>query len=163
MPNLWLDHPMAPPREDMKPCWERLTKDNRRKFRAFVESDAAENRFKGVYDADIPRWQRMLHPERYAVRRPGHTGPRGPYDPYGGYLKSWPWMRDLPKRMWIGKGWMLLPEGLVKVTGGCGIPGAEIFEGVGTVKRTRDKKEVTSAAGQNPKESKKRCAPPSCI
>eukprot|EP00747_Dinoflagellata_sp_TGD_P156124 gnl/TRDRNA2_/TRDRNA2_177639_c6_seq9.p1 gnl/TRDRNA2_/TRDRNA2_177639_c6~~gnl/TRDRNA2_/TRDRNA2_177639_c6_seq9.p1 ORF type:complete len:886 (+),score=215.79 gnl/TRDRNA2_/TRDRNA2_177639_c6_seq9:195-2660(+) len=149
LPNLFLSQPTAPPRDEVKLCWERLTKDDRRKLRSFVQSDTAEECFKHVYDGDVPRWQRMLHPERYAIKRPGVTGPRGPQNPIGNSgLKEWPWMRDLPKRMWMGKGWMLLPEGLVLVRGISGIPGTVEWEGLGEVKVSRHQSKVASTAGQ---------------
>eukprot|EP00747_Dinoflagellata_sp_TGD_P156101 gnl/TRDRNA2_/TRDRNA2_177639_c6_seq24.p1 gnl/TRDRNA2_/TRDRNA2_177639_c6~~gnl/TRDRNA2_/TRDRNA2_177639_c6_seq24.p1 ORF type:complete len:740 (+),score=183.97 gnl/TRDRNA2_/TRDRNA2_177639_c6_seq24:771-2990(+) len=149
LPNLFLSQPTAPPRDEVKLCWERLTKDDRRKLRSFVQSDTAEECFKHVYDGDVPRWQRMLHPERYAIKRPGVTGPRGPQNPIGNSgLKEWPWMRDLPKRMWMGKGWMLLPEGLVLVRGISGIPGTVEWEGLGEVKVPRHQGQVASTAGQ---------------
>ena len=47
----------------------------------------------------------------------------------------WPWMRDLPTRLWMGNGWIMEEDGMRKLEPsepGGAMPGVQIFESVGT-------------------------------
>ena len=49
-------------------------------------------------------------------------------------MKMWPWMRDLPISVWVGRGWAFDENGLRRLTstGGSGaMQGVEVFESVG--------------------------------
>ena len=51
-------------------------------------------------------------------------------------MKMWPWMRDLPTRAWAGNGWLLVEDGMMKLSptgGGSAMQGLEIFESIGSV------------------------------
>jgi len=61
-------------------------------------------------------------------------------------MKQWPWMRDLPVRMWVGRGWVQTPEGLRPITTSCPAPGAQIFEGKGQVNVARKKRKFSEHA-----------------
>ena len=47
----------------------------------------------------------------------------------------WPWMRDLPTRLWMGNGWIMEEDGMRKLEPsepGGAMPGIQIFESIGT-------------------------------
>ena len=62
----------------------------------------------------------------------------------------WPWMRDLPTRLWMGNGWIMEEDGMHKLDPsepGGAMPGVQIFESVGTAvdKSQQDGSEVHAA------------------
>ena len=64
--------------------------------------------------------------------------------------KMWPWMRDLPTRLWMGNGWIMEEGGMRKLEPsepGGAMPGVQVFESVGTAvnKSQQDGSDVHAA------------------
>ena len=63
-------------------------------------------------------------------------------------MKMWPWMRDLPTRAWVGNGWLLVEDGMMKLSptgGGSAMQGLEIFESMGSVPEPAETKSSSRA------------------
>ena len=102
-------------------------------------------------------WQQLLHPER--MRQP-------PKQVYSGLKRSaamtpdawkmWPWMRDLPTKIWNGRGWVPTADGdmrnLARLPGGgWGMtPGAGVWEGQGQVPVAGKRRRMEERAGASP-------------
>ena len=66
----------------------------------------------------------------------------------------WPWMRDLPTRAWAGNGWLLVEDGMMKLSptgGGSAMQGLEIFESVGSVPEPGEPKPLESTSQVEPR------------
>ncbi|CAE7471080.1 unnamed protein product [Symbiodinium sp. CCMP2592] len=69
-------------------------------------------------------------------------------------MKMWPWMRDLPTRAWAGNGWLLVEDGMMKLSptgGGSAMQGLEIFESVGSVPELGEQKPLESTSQVEPR------------
>ncbi|CAE7471101.1 ADARB1 [Symbiodinium sp. CCMP2592] len=69
-------------------------------------------------------------------------------------MKMWPWMRDLPTRAWAGNGWLLVEDGMMKLSptgGGSAMQGLEIFESVGSVPEPGEQKPLESTSQVEPR------------
>ncbi|CAE7814300.1 unnamed protein product [Symbiodinium sp. CCMP2456] len=69
-------------------------------------------------------------------------------------MKMWPWMRDLPTRAWAGNGWLLVEDGMMKLSptgGGSAMQGLEIFESVGSVPEPDEAKSPEPPSGAEPR------------
>jgi len=101
---------------------------------------------------------KLLHPERAKVPRKKSDRPRERMLVTPPQFKMWPWMRDLDVRLWIGRGWMLTPEGITRLTETGAAPGTQVFEGFGQLPAVRRKRGLEeqlasgSAAEQGPPE-----------
>ena len=63
-------------------------------------------------------------------------------------MKMWPWMRDLPTRAWAGNGWLLVEDGMMKLSptgGGSAMQGLEVFESMGSVPEPDETKSSSRA------------------
>ena len=103
-------------------------------------------------------WQQLLHPER--------TRKQPPEQVYSGLKRSsamtpdawkmWPWMRDLPTKIWSGRGWVPTADGdmrnLARLPGGgWGMtPGAGVWEGQGQVPVARKRRRLEEPSGASP-------------
>ena len=99
LPNCWISPRAAPNRENLEPCFLKLSKSQRRQFREFVESDEVENIT--LPRCAFQRWHNYLHPE---ARSTDST-------------KSAVWnsangMPGVPGGSWVGSwGFLGFPEG----------------------------------------------------
>ena len=159
MPCLFLDPPVAPIRSELKPCYHRLSKTQKRKFRAWIECMTEESEAKflttGRMNDDIRRlWQAYVHPEKIPITKKTKnvtackTGKpcRKAVD-----TREWPWeIRIEARRLWQG-GWMLKPGGgdvgvqRINTGGDAGY----IFTGVGQVKAPPKKRARPTDAGSS--------------
>jgi len=117
----------APTREDMRACYHRLDRNQQRKFRIFIESGEAERIWSHRKKSDF--WQKLLHPERMPRQIPQRTGPSERMLVTPSCWKQWPWMRDLPVRWWIGRGWELTADGPKRITTSCCAPVLRFSQG----------------------------------
>ena len=99
-------------------------------------------------------WQQLLHPER--TMKP-------PEQVYSGLKRSaamtpdawkmWPWMRDLPTKIWSGRGWVPIADGDMRNLaqlpgGGWGMtPGAGVWKGQGQVPVAGKRRRLEERAG----------------
>ncbi|CAK0872766.1 unnamed protein product [Prorocentrum cordatum] len=133
LPCFYQDQPAAPPRDELTACYHRLTKEQRREFREFIESGQSDHKWQGMFSTRV--WDTMLHPE-LAKRRRLPKGPIKRRLPGPEWNCDLPWFEyELPGWVWKGHGWMLTADyGRRRVTPTCIAPGSEVFEGQGQVK-----------------------------
>lgn len=123
----------APPRGDPpQACYTRMDKQTKREFREFVESGKAEATFRGR--ATKRRLKRLMHPERENMPRKSSGLPRERMLVTPEAMMEYPWMRQLPVRMFIGHGWRYTPErGIEKIPSSVRVPDTKVWYGRGQV------------------------------
>ncbi|CAE7708934.1 unnamed protein product [Symbiodinium sp. CCMP2592] len=119
-------------RDKTTACVQLLSKEQFRELRAFYHENPHHTLF---YDNSDPHSERQpatpAVSKAQADRREGGNQHRA-----AECMKMWPWMRDLPTRAWAGNGWLLVEDGMMKLSptgGGSTMQGLEIFESVGSV------------------------------
>ena len=111
-----------------KPCAQRLGKAQLREFRAFFREQPHHALFKSIAGPQEKASRTKPLSSKPPLGRPA-DGSR--WECY----KMWPWMRDLPTRLWMGNGWIMEEDGMRKLEPsepGGAMPGVQIFESVGT-------------------------------
>eukprot|EP00931_Biecheleriopsis_adriatica_P027775 TRINITY_DN1663_c0_g1_i4.p1 TRINITY_DN1663_c0_g1~~TRINITY_DN1663_c0_g1_i4.p1 ORF type:complete len:890 (-),score=231.02 TRINITY_DN1663_c0_g1_i4:93-2762(-) len=114
--------------QKLKSCFHRLTPCEQRKLKLFWEHNQDHECFKTTHKSEelgpvVPRSRPVVESSLDGVQ---HRGAE--------MMKMWPWMRDLPSRLWAGRGWVHNENGCRKLesAGGCdAIPGVEFWEGKG--------------------------------
>ena len=111
-----------------KPCAQRLGKAQLREFRAFFREQPHHALFKSIAGPQekVSRPKPLL--SKPTLGKPAAGSRWACY-------KMWPWMRDLPTRLWMGNGWIMEEDGMRKLEPsepGGAMPGVQIFESVGT-------------------------------
>ncbi|CAE7813923.1 ADARB1 [Symbiodinium sp. CCMP2456] len=113
-------------------CMQLLGKEQFRELRDFYRENPLHTLF---HDNSSPSSERQT--ETTAGSRPqAHRSSTGNQHRAAECMKMWPWMRDLPTRAWAGNGWLLVEDGMMKLSptgGGSAMQGLEIFESVGSV------------------------------
>ena len=114
------------------PCVQLLGKEQFRELREFYHENPNHVLFHDNSGASSDR-----QTETTAASRPqAHGSSTGNQHRAAECMKMWPWMRDLPTRAWAGNGWLLVEDGMLKLSptgGGSAMQGLEIFESVGSV------------------------------
>ena len=103
-------------------------------------------------------WQQLLHPERTRKQplKQVYSGLKRNAAMTPDAWKMWPWMRDLPTKIWNGRGWVPTADGdmrnLAKLPGrGWGLtPGAGVWEGQGQVPVAGKRRRLQDRAGASP-------------
>ena len=110
------------------PCAQRLGKAQLREFRAFFREQPHHALFKSIAGPQ----EQASRPKPLSSKPPlGRPAGGSRWECY----KMWPWMRDLPTRLWMGNGWIMEEDGMRKLEPsepGGAMPGVQIFESVGT-------------------------------
>ncbi|CAE7194319.1 unnamed protein product, partial [Symbiodinium sp. CCMP2456] len=113
-------------------CVQLLGKEQFRELRDFYRENPHHALFN---DSSHPSSERQT--ETTAGSRPqDHRSSTGNQHRAAECMKMWPWMRDLPTRAWAGNGWLLVEDGMMKLSptgGGSAMQGLEIFESMGSV------------------------------
>ena len=126
-----------------KPCAQRLGKAQLREFRAFFREQPHHALFKSTTSPQ----EKASRPKPLSSKPPlGRPAGGSRWECY----KMWPWMRDLPTRLWMGNGWIMEEDGMRKLEPsepGGAMPGVQIFESVGTAvdESQQDGSEVLAA------------------
>jgi len=114
--NLWLEPRHAPTRNVVhcpKSCYHKLSKQQRKEFRQFIESGQAE---------EHSSLKELLHPELQCdpqVKKPQKRGDQQPKEKrLPAILEFYPWLKNLPVQLWAGRGWKYGPD----PTGVCTLP-----------------------------------------
>eukprot|EP00931_Biecheleriopsis_adriatica_P027778 TRINITY_DN1663_c0_g1_i9.p1 TRINITY_DN1663_c0_g1~~TRINITY_DN1663_c0_g1_i9.p1 ORF type:complete len:877 (-),score=230.09 TRINITY_DN1663_c0_g1_i9:59-2689(-) len=114
--------------QKLKSCFHRLTPCEQRKLKLFWEHNQDHECFKTTHKSEelgpvVARSRPAVEPSLDGVQ---HRSAE--------MMKMWPWMRDLPTRLWAGRGWVHNENGCRKLesAGGCdAIPGVKFWEGKG--------------------------------
>ncbi|CAE7554527.1 unnamed protein product [Symbiodinium sp. CCMP2456] len=113
-------------------CVQLLSKEQFRELRDFYHENPHHALFHGNSDPSSKQ-----QTETTAGSRPqAHRSSTGNQHRAAECMKMWPWMRDLPTRAWAGNGWLLVEDGMMKLSptgGGSAMQGLEIFESMGSV------------------------------
>ena len=126
-----------------KPCAQRLGKAQLREFRAFFREQPHHALLKSIAGP----LEKASRPKPLSSKPPlGRPAGGSRWECY----KMWPWMRDLPTRLWMGNGWIMEEDGMRKLEPsepGGAMPGVQIFESVGTAvdESQKDGSEVHAA------------------
>ncbi|CAE7219334.1 unnamed protein product [Symbiodinium sp. CCMP2592] len=127
-------------RDTATACVQLLGKEQFRELRDFYRENPHHALF---HDSNSER-----QPEPTAGSRPqAHRSSTGNQHRAAECMKMWPWMRDLPTRAWAGNGWLLVEDGMMKLSptgGGSAMQGLEIFESVGSVPEPGEPKPLES-------------------
>ncbi|CAE7355874.1 unnamed protein product [Symbiodinium necroappetens] len=119
-------------RDKTTACVQLLGKEQFRELRDFYHENPHHVLFHDNSDARSER-----QTETTAASRPqAQKSSTGNQHRAAECMKMWPWMRDLPTRAWAGNGWLLVEDGMMKLSptgGGSAMQGLEIFESVGSV------------------------------
>ena len=119
-------------REQTTACVQLLGKEQFRELRDFYRENPHHALF---HENSDPSSERQT--ETTAGSRPQtHRSSTGTPHRAAECMKMWPWMRDLPTRAWAGNGWLLVEDGMMKLSptgGGSAMQGLEIFESMGSV------------------------------
>eukprot|EP00439_Symbiodinium_sp_Y106_P059296 s3112_g8.t1 len=128
----------------------RLGKEQFRELRDFYRENPHHVLFRDNNDQSSER-----QPESTAGSRPqAHRSSTGNQHRAAECMKMWPWMRDLPTRTWAGNGWLLVEDGMMKLSptgGGSAMQGLEIFESVGSVPEPGEQKPLESTSQVEPR------------
>ena len=136
-------------RDTTTACVQLLGKEQFRELRDFYRENPYHALFRDNNDQSSER-----QPEPAAGSRPqAHRSSTGSQHRAAECMKMWPWMRDLPTRAWAGNGWLLVEDGMMKLSptgGGSAMQGLEIFESMGSVPEPGEHKplEPRAEAGQ---------------
>ena len=91
-----------------KPCAQRLGKAQLREFRAFFREQPHHSLFKSIAGPQ----EKASRPIPLSSKPPlGRPAGGSRWECY----KMWPWMRDLPTRLWMGNGWIMEEDGMRKL------------------------------------------------
>ena len=136
--SLFLGQDAAPRQvrgENATACVQRLSADQLSELRSFFQAHPYHFLFQ-----DGPGHSVLELPEQ--ASEPDAISSGEASDTFQGSecRKLWPWMRDLPPRLWAGKGW-LVEEGssrkLKSTGGGAASKGLEVFESTGAAPESR--------------------------
>ena len=131
-------------------CVQLLGKEQFRELRDFYRENPHHVVFRDNNDQGSER-----QPERPAGSRPqAHRSSTGNQHRAAECMKMWPWMRDLPTRAWAGNGWLLVEDGMMKLSptgGGSAMQGLEIFESMGSVPDPGEQKPLESTTQVEPR------------
>ncbi|CAE7041091.1 obg [Symbiodinium sp. KB8] len=119
-------------RDKTTACVQLLDKDQFRELRDFYRENPHHALFHDSSDASSGRQTETT----VVSRLQAHRSSTGNQHRAAECMKMWPWMRDLPTRAWAGNGWLLVEDGMMKLSptgGGSAMQGLEIFESVGSV------------------------------
>ena len=137
-------------RDKTTACVQLLGKEQFRELRDFYGENPHHVLFR---DNTGPSSERQ--PEPTAGSRPqAHRSSTGNQHRAAECMKMWPWMRDLPMRAWAGNGWLLVEDGMMKLSptgGGSAMQGLEIFESVGSVPEPGEQKPLESTSQVEPR------------
>ena len=137
-------------RDKTTACVQLLGKEQFRELRDFYRENPHHVLFR---DNNGPSSERQ--PEPTAGSRPqAHRSSTGNQHRAAECMKMWPWMRDLPTRAWAGNGWLLVEDGMMKLSptgGGSAMQGLEIFESVGSVPDPGEQKPLESTSQVEPR------------
>ncbi|CAE6942066.1 ADARB1 [Symbiodinium sp. CCMP2592] len=132
-------------RDKATACVQLLGKEQFRELRDFYRENPHHALF---HDSSDPNSERQTEPT--AGSRPkADRSSTGNQHRAAECMKMWPWMRDLPTRAWAGNGWLLVEDGMMKLSptgGGSAMQGLEIFESVGSVPEPGEPKPVESTS-----------------
>ncbi|CAE6942105.1 ADARB1 [Symbiodinium sp. CCMP2592] len=136
-------------RDKATACVQLLGKEQFRELRDFYRENPHHALF---HDNSDPNSERQ--PETTAGSRPqADRSSTGNQHRAAECMKMWPWMRDLPTRAWAGNGWLLVEDGMMKLSptgGGSAMQGLEIFESVGSVPEPGEQKPLESTRQVEP-------------
>eukprot|EP00439_Symbiodinium_sp_Y106_P008887 s3486_g1.t1 len=132
-------------RDTTTACVQLLGKEQLRELRDFYRENPHHALF---HDNGGPSSERQ--PVTTAGSRPqAHRSSTGNQHRAAECMKMWPWMRDLPTRAWAGNGWLLVEDGMMKLSptgGGSAMQGLEIFESMGSVPEPGEQKPLEPRA-----------------
>ncbi|CAE7906972.1 unnamed protein product [Symbiodinium necroappetens] len=137
-------------RDKTTACVQLLDKDQFRELREFYRENPHHALFHDSSDASSGRQTETT----VASRLQAHRSSTGNQHRAAECMKMWPWMRDLPTRAWAGNGWMLVEDGMMKLSptgGGSAMQGLEIFESVGSVPEPGEPKSSEPSSGAEPR------------
>ena len=137
-------------RDTTTACVQLLGKEQFRELRDFYRENPHHALF---HDNSVPSSERQ--PVTTAGSRPqAHRSSTGSQHRAAECMKMWPWMRDLPTRAWAGNGWLLVEDGMMKLSptgGGSAMQGLEIFESMGSVPEPGAQKPLESTSQVEPR------------
>ena len=137
-------------RDKTTACVQLLGKEQFGELRDFYRENPHHVLFR---DNNGPSSERQ--PEPTAGSRPqAHRSSTGNQHRAAECMKMWPWMRDLPTRAWAGNGWLLVEDGMMKLSptgGGSAMQGLEIFESMGSVPEPGEQKPLQSTSQVEPR------------
>ncbi|CAE7813917.1 unnamed protein product [Symbiodinium sp. CCMP2456] len=137
-------------RDKTTACVQLLGKEQFRELREFYRENPHHALF---HDNSDPSSERQS--ATTAGSRPqAHRSSTGNQHRAAECMKMWPWMRDLPTRAWAGNGWLLVEDGMMKLSptgGGSAMQGLEIFESVGCVPEPDETKSPEPPSGAEPR------------
>ncbi|CAE7196870.1 unnamed protein product, partial [Symbiodinium microadriaticum] len=119
-------------REQTAACVQLLGKEQLRELRDFYHENPNHVLFHDGSGESSERQKETTAASRPQARRSS----TGNQHRAAECMKMWPWMRDLPTRAWAGNGWLLVEDGMMKLSptgGGSAMQGLEIFESMGSV------------------------------
>ena len=137
-------------RDKTTACVQLLDKDQFRELRDFYRENPHHALFHDSSDASSGRQTETTVVSRMQARRSS----TGNQHRAAECMKMWPWMRDLPTRAWAGNGWLLVEDGMMKLSptgGGSAMQGLEIFESVGCVPEPGEPKSSEPSSGAEPR------------
>ena len=137
-------------RDTTTACVQLLGKEQFRELRDFYRENPHHALF---HDNSVPSSERQ--PVTTAGSRPqAYRSSTGNQHRAAECMKMWPWMRDLPTRAWAGNGWLLVEDGMMKLSptgGGSAMQGLEIFESMGSVPDPGEPKPLESTSQVEPR------------
>ncbi|CAE7922933.1 unnamed protein product [Symbiodinium necroappetens] len=119
-------------REQTTACVQLLGKEQFRELRDFYHENPHHVLFHDNSDASSERQSETTAGSRPQAQKSSTVTQHRAAE----CMKMWPWMRDLPTRAWAGNGWLLVEDGMMKLSptgGGSAMQGLEIFESMGSV------------------------------
>ncbi|CAE7944315.1 unnamed protein product [Symbiodinium necroappetens] len=131
-------------------CVQLLGKEQFRELRDFYDENPHHALFR---DNSDPSSERQTD-TTVGFRPQAHRSSTGNQHRAAECMKMWPWMRDLPTRAWAGNGWLLVEDGMMKLSptgGGSAMQGLEIFESVGSVPEPGEPKSSEPSSGAEPR------------
>ncbi|CAE7906975.1 unnamed protein product, partial [Symbiodinium necroappetens] len=137
-------------RDKTTACVQLLGKDQFRELRDFYRENPHHALFHDSSDASSGRQTETT----VASRLQAHRSSTGNEHRAAECMKMWPWMRDLPTRAWAGNGWLLMEDGMMKLSptgGGSAMQGLEIFESVGSVPEPGEPKSSEPSSRAEPR------------
>ncbi|CAE7041099.1 unnamed protein product [Symbiodinium sp. KB8] len=137
-------------RDKTTACVQLLGKDQFRELRDFYRENPQHALFHDNSDASSGRQTETT----VVSRLQAHRSSTGTQHRAAECMKMWPWMRDLPTRAWAGNGWLLVEDGMMKLSptgGGSAMQGLEIFESIGSVPEPGEPKSSEQTSGAEPR------------
>ncbi|CAE7471090.1 unnamed protein product [Symbiodinium sp. CCMP2592] len=136
-------------RDTTTACVQLLSKEQFRELRDFYRENPHHALF---HDTSDPSSEGQVVTTAGSRPQP-HRSSTGNQHRAAECMKMWPWMRDLPTRAWAGNGWLLVEDGMMKLSptgGGSAMQGLEIFESVGSVQEPGEPKPLESTSQVEP-------------